>query len=68
MFFKQIQGWKNYFKTIRLWHIKETKTYKKLYEVIRSKTEKCLKLIQNAENENVNLATQVNHHMLQAVY
>ena len=23
-------GWKKYFKTILLWHIKETKTYKKL--------------------------------------
>ena len=55
-------GWKKYFKTILLWHIKETKTYKKLQEVIRSKMEKCLKPIQKAEKENVNLATQVNHH------
>ena len=45
-----------------MWHLKETKTYKKLWKVIQSEMEKCLKPIQNTEKENVNLATQVNQH------
>ena len=42
-------------------NLKETKTYKKLQEVIRSKMEKCLKPIQKTEKKNVSLAAQINH-------
>ena len=34
----------------------------KLQEVVRSKIEKCLKPIEKTEEENVNLATQINHY------
>ena len=38
------------------------KRNKNLQEIIGGKMEKCLKPIQKSDEENVNLATQVNHH------
>ena len=35
-------------------------------KVVRSQMEKCLKPIQKAEKEDVNLATQVNHHYVES--
>ena len=47
-----------------LWHLKETKTCKKLKETIGSKMGKFLKPIWKTEKGDLSLATQVNHHCI----